>query len=253
MVTARRMMDYLPALRRAILLARFAYVLLLVLAFASSALAIGQALGWHPIPELNLIHQAGLFYNTTTQGAFLALAMMILITYDFWWPWALALAPGLWLANSRGSFAAIAFGILATCFRRPLWLLVVALAFTVGWSYNPDASNAQRLAIWYAAATHLTFWGNGFGSFWNLWIGNPAWWPQYVHNDYLQTVFEFGVWSVIPFGIVAWATNQTSALDWPVFVTFLFIATFSMPLHMPAVAAIGALTFLATLTEMHNA
>ena len=247
MLLARRTMDFLSALRRAIALARFVYAPLLLLAFASSVLAIGQALGWHPIPEWNPSHPAGLLFNSTAQGAFLALAMMVLVVYDFYWPWALVLAPGLYLAHSRGAIAAVAFGLLATYFRRPLWLLVVALAFTVAWSYAPDSSNAQRLAIWYAAATHLTFWGNGFGSFWTLWIGNPAWWPQYVHNDYLQTVFELGIWSLIPFTIVAWVASRTFARDWPIFITFLFIATFWMPLHAPSVAAIGLVAFVTTL------
>jgi len=245
MIIARRTMDFTPVFRRAIPLA---YMPIVVFGVASSALGIAQALGWHPVHELNQAVQAGFLYNSTTQGAFLGLCIVTLFVYRSYWLIP-ALVPGLYLAHSRGGFAAVAFGFLATYFRRPLWLLVLVLAFGVALSYNPSPSDLQRMQIWYAAATHLTFWGNAWGSFWHLWIGNPAWWPVYVHNDYLQTVFELGVWSVIPFSLVAYTAAQTSAAAWPILVTFLFIACFSMPLHMPVVAALGAVAFLATISE----
>ena len=243
MLRAQRMMVLPQIIRWA---SFFAYTVLVSFTAVSSLLAIGQALGWHPVPEWNQVHQAGLLFNTTTQGAAIALSVITLLTYRLYWPLPIFL-PGLYLAHSRGAVAAIAFGLLATWFRRPLWLLVLTLALGVALSLHPSSSDTQRLAIWYAAATHLTFWGNGFGSFWYLWIANPAWWPQYVHNDYLQTVFELGVWSVIPFGVIGWAVFRTHAIDWPILVTFLFIACFSMPLHMPLIAAFGGAALLSTL------
>lgn len=251
MFIAQRMVGMLSAPRWAFVYLHYAYIPFVAFACASSALAMAQALGWHPVPEWNPANPAGFLFNSIAQGEFLALCVVVLVAFRYYWP-ILALAPGLYLAGSRGAWAALALGILATYFRKPLWLLILTLSFALYWSTNPGSSDLQRLIIWRAAWTHFTFWGNGFGSFWYLWIGNPAWWPQYAHNDYLQTVFELGVWAVIPFSILTWACSRTTAPQWPILITFLFMATFSMPLHIPVALALGAVALASTL-ESTNA
>ena len=222
----------------------------------SSALAVAQAaFGWYPFPVWASSHQPGLFFNPVHAGQTLAILALVLFTQRLYWLLP-GLLPGLWLAHSRGGWAALAFGLLATYFRHPLWLLVLILAGAVVVTLHPSSSDTQRLLIWQAAWTHLAFWGNGFGSFMNLFIGNPAngiIHPEYVHNDYLQTVFEFGVWSIIPFALIGWATSRITARDWPVLVAFLFMACFSMPLHMPIVAALGAIALITTLSGVTDA
>lgn len=247
MLPARRITVFFPALRRAV---PYAYIPFIAFGIVSTAVAIAQAFGWHPVPEWIPEHPSGLLFNAVVQGAFLALGIITLVTYRVFWP-ILLLAPGLYLTDSRGSFGAVAFGLLAQYFRRPLWLLAIVLAIAVYISHNPNSSDLQRVRIWYAAATHLTFWGHGYGSFWYLWIGNPAWWPQYAHNDFLQAVFELGVWALIPFSFLGWAASRTRTHDWPILATFLFIGFFSMPLHMPEVAAFGALALVSTLGDIN--
>lgn len=242
MTLARRMMN-LPVLR-------WAMLLLAGFAALSSILAIAQAFGWHPVPQWN-DKPPGFFFNSIAQGEVLALAVLVCFAERAYWL-ALTMLPGIYLSQSRGALVALALGLIAIWIRRPLVLLCLALAATVYWTHNPSSSDLQRLLIWRAAWTHLTFWGNGFGSFWDLWIGNPAWWPQYVHNDYLQTVFELGVWSVVPFTVVGWLASRTASRYWPTFITFLFMSTFSMPLHIPFALTLWLLAIASILGDYYG-
>jgi hypothetical protein len=186
------------------------------------------------------------------QGEILALTVVMLIANRLWL-FLPAMAPGLWLAHSRGAWAALALGLIATRFRRPLWLLAGALALGIVYSVSPSPSDLQRLQIWRGAYRYLTFWGNGFDTFQYLWIGNPVWHPEYAHNDYLQTVFEFGVWSIIPFSVLAFAVSLRTARDWPVLIAFLFMACFSMPVHMPMTLILGGFALATILMGPFNA
>ena len=241
------------AFRRALFPLRAILFALTCYGTASSAVAVGQYFGLRLFPVDSGI--PGLMFNTTTQGASLALLVVALVVNRLYW-FIPALLPGLWLAHSRGGFAALAFGLLATRFRHPLWLLALTLAGGVAFAWNPSVSDLIRLNIWYAAWTQLTFWGNGIGSFEYLYIADRAMhilYPIYVHNDYLQTVYELGVWAIAPFAVAAWALSRTAARDWPILVTFAFIACFSMPLHMGIPLALGAIALATTLTETLNA
>lgn len=230
----------LPRFQRAALLA-----LIAGLGLASTILAIAQASGYFPWPTFQ-DRAAGLFYNPIAQGEFLALTILLLIPCRLYWP-ILPLALGLWLSNSRGAWLALAFGLLAM-FRRPLWLLVFAMAAAVAFTAFPSPSDLERLRIWQAAWSNLTFWGNGLGSFWDLWLGPaPATHPEYAHNDYLQLVFELGVFALPIFAVVGLGMSRVQAPLWPIFTAFLFMATFSMPLHIPLVAALGAFILISVL------
>lgn len=222
----------------ALILLELFHQVLFVICAASSLLAVAQWFGWHPLPEWREGHPAGLFYNSMAQGEILALA---LLSFLVWGErgYIPLLVPGLILSDSRGAWAALVIGLLAHYTRRPLVVLIVILAGANYFLLNPNHGDLQRLIIWQAAWANLTFWGNGIGSFWNLYIGNPAWQPQYVHNDYLQTVFELGIYSVPIFCLLAYAATKYRARAWPIFISFLCMAAFSMPLHLPFVAAMG--------------
>lgn len=227
------------------------YIAIALICAASSALAVAQSLGWHPVPQWN-DKSSGLMFNSTQQGAVLALCVVALAANRLYW-FIPALAPGLYLAHSRGAWAALGLGLLANWFRKPLYLAILVLALGLVYSYHLSSSDLQRLVIWHAAWQYYTLWGNGFDTFQYLWIGQPAWQPLYMHNDYLQAVFEFGVLAVIPFSVVAWALSHTSARDWPTFVTFAFLACFSMPMHMPLALILGLAALASTLTETSHA
>lgn len=229
------------------------YIAFAWIGIASSILAVGQAFGYHPLLQWQPEQSPGLFFNPVHAGQTLALIILLCVIHNLRW-FIPFLAPGLYLAHSRGAWLALALGLLANWFRRPLWLLVLVLALGVAFSLHPNPSDLQRLDIWKAAYLHLTFWGNGWDSFWNLYMGprSAVVHPEYVHNDYLQTVFEFGVWSLIPFAILAWAASKTSAPDWPILIAFLLMACFSMPMHMPLTLVIGAIALATTLRGNHG-
>lgn len=215
---------------------------------ASSALSVTQfAFGWYPFPTWQDAHDQfpGLLYNPTHSGQTLAIAIVALLVHRAYWLIP-ALAPGLYLSHSRGAWLALAFGLFASRFRYPMVLLIFVLTIGVLYTWKVSPSDSQRLQIWAAAWSYLTFWGNGFGSFDALYMGplDHLIHPQYAHNDYLQTVFELGVWAVIPFGLVAFAASRITARDWPILVTFLFVACFSMPLHMPIMVAFFTLALV---------
>lgn len=249
---AQRMIGALPAPRWAFVPLRDVYIAIGCICIASSALSIAQAtFGWFPFPVWSQDPVPGLFFNSASTGVILALALVTLVVNRLYW-FVPGLLPGLYLAHSRGGWAALALGLLATRFRHPLWLLVLVLAIGCLYSISPSASDLQRLHIWRAAWVNLSFWGNGFNSFQAVYMMDPAGrliQPEYAHNEYLQTVFEFGVWSVIPFSVVAWAASRSQAKDWPTLVTFLFIACFSMPLHMPMTFALGSIALATVLLE----
>lgn len=217
---------------------------LFVFCLASVMVACLEALGYRPWPIYGA--PSGFFYNPIPQGMVLALAC-VLFACQQRWGWLVPLLPGLYLAHSRGGWVTLAFGLLSYWFRRPIWLLVLLLAGGVALLWDPSRSDIQRMQIWHAAGTLLTPLGNGFGSFWDLWIGIPAWQPQYAHNDFLELAFEFGFLAVPVFALVAYAASRSASPFWPMLVTYLTLSTYSMPMHIPLAAGLGALALALTL------
>lgn len=217
---------------------------------ASSMIAVGQYFGWSPVPQYSTV-PSGLFFNSMAHGEILALAILSFIVWGEYL-YILPLLPGLYLSNSRGAYVALFIGLVAHCTRSWILTAIMILAGVDYFLLNMNQGDLQRLLIWRAAATNLTLFGNGFGSFWDLWMGAPAWQPQYVHNDYLQAMFELGIFCLPIFAGLAWAVTKTHARAWPVLVAFLFMATFSMPMHLPFALAIGLAALICTVTNMET-
>lgn len=227
------------------------HIVLVVILGASSMIAIGQHLGWHPVPQWSMEVSSGLFFNPMAHGEILALAIISFIVWREYL-YVLPLLPGLYLSDSRGAIASLIIGLVAHVTRSWILTVIILLAGMDYFLLNMNHGDIQRLLIWHAAATNLTLFGNGFGSFWDLWMGDPAWQPQYVHNDYLQAIFELGIFSAIPFAGLAWAVTKTHARAWPVLIAFLFMATFSMPMHLPFALTIGLVALVCTITNFET-
>ena len=229
-------------------LTRLAIIGFAIVASLSSFLALGQVLGLRYWPTYHG-YSTGLFFSPVTQGEFLGLVVVALVTQRLWY-FLPGLTPGLALCPSRAMWASIALGLVAVYVRKPLLLLILILALALALTIHPSSSDLERLRVWAAAWNHLTFLGNGFGSFEDMWFvkGSVGIQPLYVHNDYLQLVFEFGIFALVPFTLVAYSLSRTASREWPILVVFLFQASFSMPLHIPVVALLGALALARTLT-----
>ncbi len=101
----------------------------------------------------------------------------------------------------------------------------------------------MRLGIWSAAYNELSFFGNGAGSFASRLYFNSATpvYPEYVHNDALQLVYEYGVAAAGPAIIFAFVLAQTRAREWPVALAFVTMGLYSFPLFMGVTSFLGVL------------
>lgn len=223
-----------------------------VIGVISVAFAGSQWFGyslWHTYGD----RPTGLFYSPLVAGGFLGLAVVACGILRWWVPMP-ALALGLYLAGNRGGWVCAAFGLLAIWVRKPLVLLTILLAgaFLVTW--NPSLSDLERLNIWYTAWVNLSLFGNGWGSFTHVWIVRDGlgFQPVYAHNDYIQLVFEFGLYALPVFCVLAYALWQTEAEGWPLLVAYCVLATFSFPSFVLPTACIGLLAFVTTIGAKHG-
>jgi hypothetical protein len=203
----------------------------------SSAMAIAQLFGEHSVLTAGASYP-GLLYNPMIAGEVAALTIVGLIVYNEWW-YILGVAPSLILSQSRGAWLSLAIGLVAWRFRSWWLLACVAFGFLLGVVYFHSPHDDLRLRFWDLAIHSLYPFGWGVGSWVDVLV--PPYHPEYVHNDYLQLAFEFGFGAIPALFILAVCALQRSSREWPVFVTFLFMAVFSFPLHAPITAFLGAL------------
>jgi hypothetical protein len=203
-------------------------------ASASSVIGVFQYFG-HPIVLRVSEHPAGLYVNSVVQGMILALLVVALVS-ERMWLWVPLLLPGLLLSNSRGAWLALAIGLLSVYVRRA-WIfgLLGVAGLVLMLRVQPMSSDETRLIVWNAALHFLTPWGWGPGSFfsWLVPYRDTMITPEYAHNDAIQLAFEYGIAAVVPIGLFGFVLAQTKAREWPVFVTFVALGCYSMPLWVP--------------------
>lgn len=211
----------------------------------SSAVAVVQWLGYRPV--LQTYDYPGLFVSPMLQGQILALVATALLVRGLWRflpgliPGFVLSMPGVTHSDSRGTAAALFLGILAACTRSMLVVtafLVIAAVYAI---FHVNSADAERILIWRIALSNLTEFGNGAGSFIGIvyHLGPKTVHPEYVHNDYLQLVYEFGIGAALLLPL-AWLAFRTGSAEWPVLVVFATMAFYSFPLHTPVTAFIGA-------------
>ena len=202
----------------------------------SSALAIGQQLGFRPVLQITVARQSGLFFNPLVLGAASAMVIVGLMTERLWW-WTLPLLPGFVLAGSRGAWLAAIVASTAMVAGRLRWLVppvvlagAACLFFTFG-----DPNGALRLSFWHATIEGLSPLGHGVGSFTSLIILTPGGLerPGFAHNQFLTLLYEFGAAAAVPILIAALALWRSDAKEWPIFVCGLVIALLFDPLAQP--------------------
>ncbi len=218
----------------------------------SSFVAIGQWMGltW-PLTTIGI--PAGLYLNQSLHGWLLALAVVGLVCNRMW-PWALPLIPGLMLSHSRAALGLIAIGLFATVIRKPLVVLALLLALAAIVLDTPYINDIQRVEIWRYAFLILTPFGNGVGSFMELWYHDPKqiWQAYFAHNDYIQLVFEYGIGALPLFAAWVWLALQSNDDLWPLHVTCLILACFAFPFYTPITAFIWALACGGIMRNHHG-
>lgn len=207
---------------------------------ASSVVAILQANGlWHLMNFSGV--PSGLLFNSMYLGEATALCIIALASERLWW-YIPGLVPALALSHSRGAWLALGLGLAATWFRRPLWLLVAALAIGVTITIHPSPSDIQRLQIWSIAWSFASWLGIGPGMFYDIvYIANGSIvLPEYAHNDYLQLIVEYGIGALPALACWVLVLAQTQATGWPIFASFSAMALWSFPSQMPLTLVFGA-------------
>ncbi len=245
MTTALRVSSVLCLTRRAL---QYVYFGLGLIGIVSVCFAVGQKFGYYP--WFTAYRSTGLFYSPIVQGGLLGLSIVALARLRMW-----ELTPilflGLYLNPNRGGWVVAGIGLLATWVRQPLVILAVILFGALLISWNPGSSDVERFLIWQAGLVNLSWFGHGWGSFEQVWIirDGLGWQPIHAHNDYLELAFEFGLYSVPVFCVLAYALSNIKSPDWPILVAFCTMALFAMPTFIPVTAVIGAAALTSTLTR----
>ncbi len=249
MTAALRASSVLCLARRA---SSYVYIGLGMIGIVSVMFALFQMGGFFFWPTY-LNYPTGLFYSPIAQGGFLGLLIVAMIRIRWYAPIPI-LVLGLYLNPNRGGWVVAGIGLFATWVRQPLAILAVVLAGAFVLTSHLSTSDAWRLAIWYSGWEKLSLFGNGWGSFENIWLiqNGVASHPIHAHNDYLQLAFEFGLYAIPFFCLLAYALSKSSAPDWPILVAFATMAVFAMPSYIPATAALGALALTTILTGEDN-
>lgn len=207
----------------------------------SAALALGQQfLGWDLVSQTAA--PGGLFVNRNILAEAGVVALIPMLIRRNWWlavPCALAVV----LGGSRGAFGALAVvGALwptdnkATQAWGRLALGVAIIAGLAGLLWTE--SGEVRIGFWAAALSDLTLGGHGFGSFVTAYP-----FAEYAHSEYVQAVYELGVFAIAPAALVIYLLrghwlNDESGL---ILTAVLALAVLSFPFHMPVTGFAAAL------------
>ncbi len=230
------------------------YAGLAVGASVSSFLAVLQYFGWDTVvTAASNAGPAGLYLNNVQQGLVLALIAVALLS-ERMWLWVPPLAPGIFLAHSRGAWIALAVGTLG-CYVRSLWILGAVVIAGAFYLLTPlSDSDALRMLIWHTAWGNLKWLGWGPGVFYTIALpqnGVYAFYPEYAHNDALQLAFEYGLGALLPFTIIGYALWRTDVKEWPIVLAFVVAGCYSMPLFMP-IASFLALVAVGRVLRVHG-
>ena len=137
---------------------------------------------------------SSLTFNPMILGEAAVLLAVALAVERLWFVLPLMI-PNIAFSHSRGVWLSAALGIAAIYVRKPLLYLTAVLALGLFFVLWPFPSDNERLRIWSVAIAYLTPFGNGLGSFNELYLNyqGQLLHPEHVHNDYLQLVFELGI------------------------------------------------------------
>jgi hypothetical protein len=214
----------------------------------NAALALAQWFGFDWIGQTSV--PAGLFVSKNVLGEISALLFVAMVGYRLW-RWLPACLPGLLLTGARGAWLALFLAAVAWIWplnrRLALGLCalpIIAIAFTLLTGHRV-ASLAERWDWAHDTFLALNIWGHGIGSF-DVQFPTIADFsdtsirrPDHLHNDYLEFAFEIGA-GIVPAAFFLFTCLESKLeTERLVFLGFLGIALFEMPMHVPAECFLG--------------
>lgn len=221
----------------------------------SSVVAMAQWFGYHPVLTVNGEKPAGLLFNPVVLGSCAALVIIALVSQRQWW-YIPGVVPALILSGSRGAFLVLAMTLLTRWMRVRYILCAMALAAVVlvlSLDGLETDSDLTRLTIWGAALRELNLLGNGLGSFSTFFLlaNRQLLYPGWVHNDYIQLWFEFGIGSIFILSLYWLVLRQRTSDHWPIFFAFALMGLFSFPLWTPIPTFMACMVAGAVLRDRH--
>lgn len=198
----------------------------------NSALAIAQTFGFDGLVQA--VAPAGTYLNKNLLAEAACLIIVAAATYKIWWVVAIS-TPSLVLPLGRAALVATVVGLIASfaSWRWRVCLLIAAAVLVPFVSLNSSTLVDERIAIWGEVLQQLTWFGHGIGSWSGASIDTIHFRTEYMHNDWLQLVYELGLVSLFIFAIMLRTLGG--------FTLALFIIGFmAFPMHEPATAWFAA-------------
>lgn len=193
----------------------------------------------------------GVYGNPNMLGCALALGLASTLAYRLWL-FVPPLAVGLWLTQSRGAILGASAAGFIWLWKKDWFvalLSAVAAACTLYWvGVGRDASMWQRLGIWQDTLNHLTFFGSGWGSFYEAYWAFPiktnvgiARTPH-AYNDFLELMFELGIGALLLWVFVINIFFGSQSRDKLMVSCYFFLALTYFPLWVEPVGQLVALS-----------
>ncbi len=196
---------------------------------------------------------SGLFTNANTAGEIAVMVMIGAANERMWWAVPLTLAP-VFAYSGRGYMIALASAIVVWLWERSRIATAALLAVGAGYvawvSMYPGkiSSTSERVDLYLDTLGSIKFWGWGLGSFETTYgigatrIDTLARHPEHAHSDFLELIYELGPGALFAFAFIWYLMRNAPAnTERLVMVSFLVMALFGFPIHMPATAFLAAL------------
>lgn len=193
----------------------------------------------------------GLFVNPNSMGEIAGLVLVAVAVERQWWLIP-GILPAFLMANCRGAYVAVGAALVWWLWRRVgrnskvlIALTTIGIAASLPFLGNGIRgeggviSVGMRLQMWADVLPHLTFFGRGLGSFYQLFpyyatMDTLATRPEHLHNDWLEYLFETGAGSVFLFALL-WSCRSV------VLLCFVVEACFGFTSHIAATGCLAAL------------
>lgn len=202
----------------------------------------------------------GLFGNPNVFGCAIALCLAAALAYHFYWFLPIA-GFGLWYCSSRTALLGAGVACLLGLWRRfPATAVcaVILVVPTILWIKDDiGASLYSRAGIWEDTINHLTFFGRGWGAFFNdyaafykhtnmtLTLANHA------YNDLLELIFELGIFAVLAFWLFVLALEADHEHR-TILLTYAALSLTFFPLYTPFVGHLVVFTLASALRQTRS-
>lgn len=201
--------------------------------------------GWNPVANVGL-QATGLFFNRNQQNDFIAMALIGLLSLRDWRAFVLAIFCAIPLVTVPIERAPViglaAVPLFLLCRRWPLMIpaaIVLGLGLLAVLIQDPTRMVAltSRIELWGDMAEHMTWIGNGLGSF--QWAYPEM---ERAHNDLLQISYELGIPGfLVSASVMLYCYIKGPVVPRLILVVFAVEGLFDFPLYQPSTGFLAAL------------